>query len=113
MTVAARNTQGDGAVVMAPRRLRRHIHSRLEAAIRVHVWCQQRHRRRHQVNHPGEHLFQQRRIFAFCVRKHILATIILHTDMDMHPAARVLFIRLRHKSGVHLMLSCHQTHQAF
>ncbi|SSM32967.1 Uncharacterised protein [Klebsiella pneumoniae] len=113
LPLAARNTQRDGAVVMPPRSLRRDVHPRLEAAIRVHVRRQQRHRGRHQIDHPGQRAFEQRRVFPIAVHQHVFPFIVQHADVDMHPTAGMLFIRLRHKSGVHLMLLRHQTHETF
>ncbi len=61
---AARRTEyAARCVVMPPRSLRRDVHPRLEAAIRVHVRRQQRHRGRHQIDHPGQRAFEQRRVF--------------------------------------------------
>ncbi len=71
LPLAARNTQRDGAVVMPPRSLRRDVHPRLEAAIRVHVRRQQRHRGRHQIDHPGQRAFEQRRVFPIAVHQHV------------------------------------------
>ncbi len=78
MAIAAWNTQGDGAVVMAPRACvgtyipgwKRRYEFTFGAATPLMTASDRSFRRA---------FFSARRIFAFCVRKHVLATIILHT----------------------------------
>ena len=38
---------------------------------RVHVRRQQRHRGRHQIDHPGQRAFEQRRVFPIAVHQHV------------------------------------------
>ncbi len=87
-----------------PRRLRRHIHSRLEAAIRVHVGASN-------AIDDGIRSIIPASIFSAAAnlrlprQKARSRHDYFHTDMDMHPAARVLFIRLRHKVACILCFS--------
>ncbi len=87
-----------------PTRLRRHIHSRLEAAIRVHVWSSNAIDDGIRSIIPASIFFSAANLRLLCQKAHSRHDYFAY-DMDMHSAARVLFIRLRHKSACILCFS--------
>ncbi len=90
--------------VMAPRRLRRHIHSRLEAAIRFTFGASNAIDDGIRSIIPATS-FSAAANLRLPRQKARSRHVILHTDMDMHSAARVLFIRLAIKVACILCFS--------
>ena len=87
-----------------PQEARSGVHAGAEAAKRVDVGRQDRHRRRHQRQHARHRLLHVVAQFTRRAGQQVLAVLVLQADVKMQPAAGGVGAGLGHKAGVLMML---------